>query len=224
MKVIIQCAASKRHDAGKLRTLSGEEVVFVASPELCESVPSGVRYVRPDDRCGEQTMTWREKLTRYNEEGNNPCDLAGAAELYRPKVYSLLTKTFGSENVFILSAGWGLVRASYLIPDYDITFSNQVDEKWKRRGLKDRWPDFNHLQNSHDEPIHFFGGKNYLPMFYDLMERDSVPGKKVVHHKGDVLRCSGIEYVEYVGRANTNWHYSAAQHFAAERGHTEQQT
>ena len=29
MKVIIHCAASKRHGAGKLRTSSGEEVVFV---------------------------------------------------------------------------------------------------------------------------------------------------------------------------------------------------
>lgn len=235
MKIVIQCAASKRHDAGKLRTRSGEEVVFVASPELCESVPSGVRYVRPDDRCGEQAITWREKLIRYNEEGENPCNLCGASALYTPKeqvfrnLYQELVDTFRGENVFILSAAWGLIRANFWTPDYNVTFSIQAkkDKPWVWRNARDRaclWPDFNHLQNAqiaHDEPIHFFGGKDYLPTFYALME--SVPGKKVVHHKGELERHPGFDYEKYNGpEKSRTWHYRAAKNFAAEHGQAEQ--
>ena len=34
MKVVIQCAGQKRKEAGKLRSPSGEEIPFVASPTL----------------------------------------------------------------------------------------------------------------------------------------------------------------------------------------------
>ena len=34
-----------------------------------------------------------------------------------------LVEIFGIDNVYILSAGWGLIRASFLTPNYDITFS-----------------------------------------------------------------------------------------------------
>jgi hypothetical protein len=85
MKVVIQCAASKHPGATRLRTRSGDEVVFVATPELCDSIPSGVCYVRPDDTCEEKAMTWRNALKRYNEEGRNPYKLYRAADLYTPK-------------------------------------------------------------------------------------------------------------------------------------------
>lgn len=226
MKVIIQCAASKQPDAGKLRTQSGGKVVFVATLPTSESDhPSGARYVRPDDPCGKLDMTWRERLTRYNEEGGNPCDLKCAAELYRPKVYKLLTNIFRPENVFILSAGWGLIRANFWTPDYNITFSKQSKKKkltlkfWRDFKATTDWPDFNHLkgaQSAQDEPIHFFGGKDYLPLFYKLVT--SVPAKMFVHHKGEIVHHKGkekFEYVEYVGKRKTNWHYSAAEQFAA---------
>jgi hypothetical protein len=235
MKVIIQCAASKRPGAGKLRTRSGEEVVFVATtPKPCDSVPSGVLCVRPDDPCGEKTVTWRDALRRYNEEGGNPCNLYRAADLYTPKeqvfrnLYRELVVAFRWENVFVLSAGWGLIRADFWTPDYNITFSTQgkKNKPWAWRNAKDRacpWPDFNHLQNARivqDEPIHFFGGKDYLPTFYALVE--SVPGKKVVHHKGDVERRSCFDYEKYDGpEKNRTWYYRAAKDFAAEHSQAE---
>ncbi|MGH8058075.1 MAG: DUF6884 domain-containing protein, partial [Candidatus Entotheonellia bacterium] len=191
-------------------------------------VPSGVCYVRPDDPCGEKTMTWRDLLRHYNEERENPWNLFRAADLYTPtervfrKLYRELADTFGWESVFILSAGWGLIRADFWTPNYNITFSKQSKKKkpWAWRNAKDcvpLWQDFNHLQNvqiAQDEPIHFFAGKDYLPMFYALVE--SVPGKKVVHHKGDVERRSCFDYKEYRGpEKNRTWHYRAAKDFAA---------
>ena len=227
MKVIIQCAASKNRDAGKLRTPAGREVVFVATP-LCPPVPSGVCCVRPDDPYGEQTMTWRDFLKRYNEERQNPWNLFRAADLYTPKehvfrtLYRELADTFGWKSVFILSAGWGLIRADFWTPNYNITFSKQSIKKkpWAWRNADDSvriWQDFNHLQNvqiAQDEQIHFFGGKDYLPMFYALVQ--SVSGKKVVHHKGDVERHSCFDYEEYRGsEKNRTWYYRAAKDFAA---------
>jgi hypothetical protein len=38
-----------------------------------------------------------------------------------------LVEKFGIEKVFILSAGWGLIRADFLTPNYDITFSGSAE-------------------------------------------------------------------------------------------------
>jgi hypothetical protein len=230
MKVLIQCAASKNDRAGKLKTASGEQVLFVANPKPCASVLPGVRYARPDDSCGEDGTTWRDVLKRYNEQQDNPCRLLKAADLYAPNehefrsLYRELADAFGWDNVFILSAGWGLIRAAYWTPDYNITFSTQAKKAkpcaW--RNTKDKrytWRDFNHLQDaqiSQDEPTHFFGGKDYRPMFYALVA--TLPGKKIVHYKGDVERRDGFEYAEYKGpEKNRTWHYRAAKEFLARR-------
>jgi hypothetical protein len=228
MKVVIQCAASKHDYAGKLRTSSGEEVLFVADAQLCLSGPVGMRYAMPDDPCGEKAATWRDVLKRYNEQPENPCKLLRAADLYAPKeqvfrkLYRELADALGWDNVFILSAGWGLIRAGFWTPDYNITFSAQgrKNKPWVWRNPKDGlrpWLDFNHLQDAQialDEPIHFFGGKDYLPRFYALMK--NVPGKKIVHYKGTAVRCSGYYYEEYIGpEKNRTWHYRAAKDLMA---------
>ena len=110
MKVIIQCASRKHGDAGKLRTPSGEAVAFVAHPELIEALPLCVRYYSPDDTVEPGAGTWRDTLNAYNEEGQNPCRLRRAVDLYKPKVYRDLVEAFGWANVFILSAGWDLIQ------------------------------------------------------------------------------------------------------------------
>ena len=164
MKVVIQCAASKYNCAGKLRSSSGEEVLFVADPERCVSVPAGMRYARPDDLCGEKAATWRDLLKHYNEQPDNPCKLFRAADLYAPKehefrnLYRELVGVFGWDHVFILSAGWGLIRASFWTPDYNITFSAQgkKDKPWVWRNPKDRlrsWLDFNRVHRRHQHEL-----------------------------------------------------------------------
>ena len=54
----------------------------------------------------------------------------------RPSVYRELVHALGAENVFILSAGWGLLSADFLTPNYDITFSATA-ERYKRRRVRD---------------------------------------------------------------------------------------
>jgi hypothetical protein len=232
MKVVMQCAASKDAKAGRLRTKPSDEVVFVADPAdpaLCTSIP-GARHATPDDLCSEDGLTWRNALERYNEQSENPCKLLRAAELYTPKendfrkLYRDLANAFGWDNFFILSAGWGLIRANFWTPDYNVTFSTQAKKKkpWAWRNTKDKrhtWADFNHLQDANiegEEPIHFFGGKDYLPMFYALVK--TCPGRKIVHYKGDIEQRAGFDYNEYKGpEKNRTWHYRAAKDFLDER-------
>ena len=229
MKVVIQCAGSKHSYAGRLETPSGEKVEFVATPELCKSVPPGVRYFKTDDLYGVKAMTWRDELTRYNEETENPYKLLRAADLCTPNVYRKLTDAFGWESVFILSAGWGLIRANYLTPYYDITFSKTAkrENQWKWRdgeNIARSTSDFNHLKRasiSPSEEIHFFVGLDYLDLCYALVQ--DLLATKVIHFKSrklkaDSKRRAGFVYVEYVGPEKTNWHYSAAKDFAAEHG------
>jgi hypothetical protein len=64
-----------------------------------------------------------ELLLRYNEApGENPLGLLRAFKLYLNDIYRRLARHVGIENFLILSAGWGLIPASFLTPDYDITF------------------------------------------------------------------------------------------------------
>jgi hypothetical protein len=229
MKVVIQCAASKKDGAGTLRTASGEQVVFVANPGLCDSVPAGKRFASPDDSSGENNDTWRDALKRYNAQPDNPHGLLRAADLYTPaehefrNLYRELADAFGWDNVFVLSAGWGLIRASFRLPDYNITFSRQAGRHrpwvWRSRRDNREWLDFNHLQDaqiSQDEPIHFFGGRDYLRLFYALVT--NLRGRKIVHHRAEVEHSVGFEYAEYTGsEKNRTWHYRAAKEFLARR-------
>src|SRR5262249_16040670 len=154
-------------------------------------------------------------------------------DLYAPtehefrNLYRDLADAFGWDNVFVLSAGWGLIRASFWTPDYNITFSTQAkkDRPWVWRNTNDRhrvWLDFTHLKDaqvSQDEPIHFFAGKNYRPLYYALMT--TLPGKKIVHYKGNLERRDGFQYAEYEGpEKNRTWHYRAAKEFLAQRAST----
>jgi hypothetical protein len=95
--------------------------------------------------------------------------LLRAFELYQKAAYRRLVERFGAFKVYILSAGWGLIGASFLTPDYDITFSAQAKKKapWKfREG--DRYEDLCHLPADTVEPVVFFGGKDYAPLFCKL--------------------------------------------------------
>lgn len=120
MIAVIQCAASKRSDAGRLRTAHGVPVEFVADPQAAPADPSRT-YARPDDLSDNRT-SWRQLLVAYNQEpGSNPLGLYPAYQLYENRAYGRLVDSFGLSNVYVLSAGWGLIRADFLTPHYDIT-------------------------------------------------------------------------------------------------------
>ena len=214
MKVVIQCAGKKQNRADLLKSGDGQAIDFVAKPDLYHSV--GPRPARPDDPAGEGSF--RDVVIRYNErflrDGVNPDRLFAASDLYFPAIYRLLVDAVGSSDVFILSAGWGLVRAAYLLPHYNVTFSIlKKVPKYARREKRDgSWRDFNHLAEASigsDEPIHFFGGVDYLPLYYRLT-RD-IQACKIIHHKAKPPVQEGYQYEAYHGDRNQNWHYLAAQ-------------
>ena len=219
MIVVISCAGSKSERAGRLKTRDGTPIEFVAQPDIAPRRP-GVAYERPDgdSGCG---VTWRRWLVEYNQKhvgrANNPDGLLPAWQLYKPPIYGQLVNKYGQENIFILSAGWGLIRSDFLTPAYDITFSNQADEYKKRMYEKDKFSDYNALRQPEVEikgPIVFLGGKSYVDLFCKLTE--ALGCRKVVFYKG--YRPSvppGYEPKAYSTKTNTNWHYLCAQDLIA---------
>lgn len=222
MKAIVQCCAKKAADAGTLRTDDGRAVTFVARPEL--KTPATSEFLaRPDDQIPGVSISWRERLEAYNREfektGANPHRLLPAWRLYEPNAYGCLQSRFTSKNLYILSAGWGLVGADYLLPTYDVTFSGNVGEKkWCKRGKRDAYRDFRQLQPKDcqpQEPVYCFCTKEYLPLLYASVTQLDI--RLVVYFTSDAIsRESGVEYIEY-GRKYTNWQYECVQDWLAGR-------
>ena len=128
--VVIQCAASKNSSAGYLQLLNRRKVLFVASPSSAPNDGSHV-YAHPDDKA-DTGIPWRQVLLRYNDEyrrspDGNPLGLLPAWQLYRHPIYESLYRKYGSDHLYILSAGCGLLRADFLTPAYDITFTSSSD-------------------------------------------------------------------------------------------------
>lgn len=214
MKIIIQCCSEKNGRMWTSSEFGVQKVKFVAHPDYCEERRSFINC-RPDDHIPRDPITWRQYLITYNQSGENPDGLLKAGDLYKHPIYRMLVNKFGWENTFILSAGWGLVRSDFLLPYYDITFSSKADD-CKKRKKGDIFHDFNHLtQNSEtdqEDQIYFFGGIDYLPLFYQLTTNHR--GRKVVYHKAlKIPRQEGYEYFQYSTRRSTNWHYSCAEDF-----------
>lgn len=210
MIIVIQCAAKKCADAGFLKTRDGRMVLFVGDPTVAPRSGEFV-YARPDD-LSDSGVSWREVLLQYNRApGNNSLGLCPAAELYANSTYGRIVKRFGAENTYILSAGWGLIGASFLTPNYDITFSRKP-ERYKHRGKDDVYCDLRTLPESSDEPIFFFGGKDYVPLFCDLTK--GVRGKRTVYFNSKVVPEAPDCLLErFVTTTRTNWHYECATAF-----------
>lgn len=209
MIIVIQCAGSKKFGASTLQTKRGQPVRFVAHPELAPG--SREIFAKPDDRSDDGT-TWRDLLLEVNR-GSSPSSpgLLTAGNLYRPSAYQQLLKHVGYEKLYILSAGWGLVRSDFLLPDYDITFSGQADA-YKRRRMSDSYSDFSMLPSNSDEPILFFGGKDYLPLFRKL-SANYLGTRFVLYKSAQRPNCPECATVHFVTSRSTNWHYEAVENF-----------
>ena len=69
--------------------------------------------------------------------------------------------------------------------------------------------DLRMLSNDTDEPIVFFGGKDYLPLFCDLTK--NVKAKRTVfYNSGYAPAAQGCALVRFVTTTRTNWHYECA--------------
>jgi hypothetical protein len=209
-KVVIQCAARKRPGAGHLLSANRTPVLFVADPEAAPADPAH-EYARPDDPSG-TGLSWSQVLLKYNAETkSNPLGLYPAYQLYLHKTYQRLVERFGLEKVYVLSAGWGLIRADFLTPYYDITFS-QSAEPYKRRRRTDHYEDFRMLADEPDEDIVFFGGKGYLALFGELT--DAIRSRKTVFYRSkDAPHMTGCTLRRFKTTTCTNWHYQCAKDF-----------
>ena len=212
MKVVISCAGSKAPGAGYMKTENGRCVNFVGNPAKVVSREPGICYARPDDEARD-SETWREKLIAYNKSctDENPFGLLPAYKLYTPKcpygnVYTQLVEVFGIDNVYILSAGWGLIHACFLTPKYNITFSGSG---YKQRRKCDQYCDFNHLESDVDEKLLFFGGQGYLPLFCKLTRH--YQGRRIVYHNSKKKPNCDFKLVHYETGDKYRWVYECAK-------------
>ena len=215
LTIVIQCAGSKNPQAGHFVDGHGKPILFVARPEQAPLDPAVV-YRRPDDTAP-SGRTWREELIRYNDRRDgNPLGLLPAWRLYRNSVYGELVEAFGSHQVFILSAGWGLLAADFLTPNYDITFSNQAEPYKRRRLARDSYADLRMLPTEPVGPVVFLGGKDYVGLFQTLTA-GSV-NKRVVFYNSHVAPDTrGCICRRFETSARTNWHYKCARALIAGR-------
>jgi hypothetical protein len=214
-KIIIQCSGRKNGELWTVNRLNGIKVKFVSHPYLCEVTP-GINLFRPDDMVPDNSITWREYLSNYNMQGKNPDNLLRAGDLYDNKTYHILIDKFKWENVYILSAGFGLVRSDFYLPLYDITFSKKAKE-CNRRKKTDKFMDFNHLsadiKNNSGDSVYAFVTPDYLDSFYDLT--NCILANKYIFYKSmKIKQYPGYSYKIYKSRIQTNWHYYCAQEFA----------
>jgi len=210
MIVVIQCAASKRPTAGYMTSTNGARINFVAHPE-CAPAMRDRGYARPDDTTV-NGKSWRELLLDYNREGRRDLGLLPAYRLYTAPIYSRLVERLGTQRVYILSAGWGLIRADFLTPYYDITFSAvKPGDTYKRRTGKDYFSDFR-LPEHVDDDLMFFGGEVYRALFCALT--NSVTGTRTVFSLSDSpIAAPGCTVRHFRTRRQTNWHYQCAESF-----------
>ena len=208
--VVIQCAASKQPNAGHLQTGNGRKVMFVAQPDLAPENADYI-YACPDGRA-DTGLSWRQELLGYiREPADNPVGLLPAWQLYKNPTYGLLYRKYGPDNLYILSAGWGLIRADFWTPAYDITFTSvKKDAKHKQRYKRDKFRDFRMLPDDTAKPVVFFGGQKYVPQFCELTSR--VQGPRHVFYNSNIApKAPGCQTRKFETKTRINWHYKAAQ-------------
>lgn len=203
MKIVISCSNSKN---GNKLLYKNNEISFVSSPSK-----ESKNYFNPDDKIPNENRTWREYI---NYQDNY--ELLKSFELYKPSIYNSLYEKYGND-LYILSAGWGIVNSEFKIPKYDITFSKNA-EKRLQRNTNDNYNDFNHLEKiDPSEKIFFLGGLDYLKMFYNLTK--DLPNKKIIFYKNAKIynefpflnNDKLISLFQYQTNMRTNWHYKCAK-------------
>ena len=213
--LVFPCAAAKVAHAGRFRLPDGKPVFFVADPALAPADASAL-FRHPDDEVS-RGRTFRQALDDYNlhSRGENPWRLLPAWELYANSMYRALAEAVGIANLFILSAGWGLIRADYLTPDYDVTFSSSRNvEAFKRRRARDRWNDVNQLTDADLDRVIFAGGMDYQSKFLELTQSLGVE-RLVFYNSAGSRRTDGARFMRFETDRRTNWHYEWAESFVA---------
>ncbi|MBM4027434.1 MAG: hypothetical protein FJ280_18815 [Planctomycetes bacterium] len=217
--VVIQCAGRK-FPAPTL-SLPGASIQFVAAPQP----------MMPNSRAPWDALpapvngTWIDTVRDYNNcqmalpagvsvSGNAPLTEAGS--LYSPPVYGQLVQRFGPTHVYVLSAGWGLVRADDRIPIYDITFnSSALPMARMSPNVRSAYDSVRRTVDGEDD-IHLFLTPKYLLYWLSLFPFFGT--RRIILHwrKGQRLPLGwrGAVCWHDCGERRLNWHYVAAKQFS----------
>ena len=126
-------------------------------------------------------------------------------------VYAELVDTFSTRNVFILSAGWGLIASNFLTPDYNITFKS--NDAYELRRKNDVFMDRRMLPADRTGPIVFLGGKDYVSLFCSLTE-DAKSERIVFYYRGENSDnppdAPGCNLQPFESSNPRNWYYECA--------------
>lgn len=210
MIVVILCAARKARHAGHMQSPDGRKVLFVAKPGSAPA-RTGIKYARPDDLADDR-KSWRALLLEYNENpGDNFLGLLPAWQLYENPVYERLKRHVGVENLYILSAGWGLIRADFLTPNYDITLSSP-NESYKQRPRGAAYHDISMLPDGNEDPIMFFGSRPYVDLFCALTKQTR--GRRVLWYNSKYRPvANGCDVRRFYKTNDGIWYYECVQAF-----------
>ena len=207
MKIIISCCNKKN---GESFLHNGTAINFVSRVDGLDS--ENELYVHPDDLIPNEENTWRDLVSQ--QEIRN--DLLPAYQLYKHLIYDSLFQHYG-DDLFIYSAGWGIVRADFKLPKYNITFSNERNiPTYAIRNHNDVFNDFNQLEAiDENETIVFIGGKDYVLPFCQLTNH--LPNNKIIIYKNinvvnnnPYLNNNNYHFVRCQTNRRTNWHYECA--------------
>lgn len=193
IRVVIQCAASKRPGAGSLVDAMGNPLSVVMWPQQTFDVFPDAPGMR------------QQVMARQQDDA-----LLRAGDLYAPPIYRELVDRWGWGCVYVLSAGWGLVRADFRLPLYDITFSQHAEARC-RRTADMALADFNQLDPDDRRPVVFLGTGHYCELFLTMTDVLSVP-RIMVERTPTIYRGRHPNLVPLLWSTTTrtNWHYEAA--------------
>jgi hypothetical protein len=216
VKVVIQCAGRKI--CAPTLSQGDQALNFVATPRLGppnERAPWDALPALNSD-------TWIDCVRDYNDKKILPLGIAvskgqnltTAGSLYRRSIYQDLIRTVGSQNVYILSAGWGLIRADDKIPPYNVTFSNNALLEAKITPAKRGLHGSIRKAVDGDDEIHLFLTPKYLEYWVKCFSGQFGSRKVILHwRKSQKLpRLSGSPndiYWHCCGSQRT-WPYDAA--------------
>lgn len=213
MVITIQCQGKKSPNAQTLLNSEGKIVNFVAQPQLAPW-DNGCIPAHPDDASDSSGKSWREVVNDLNNCKNLTSSLSPAFLLYGNPAYKKLVNRFGVSKLRIFSAGWGVVRADFLLPSYNITFKNpKPNQLYIRRLGTSRFDDYLQLCEE-DGTLVFLGGKDYATRFKELTK--GLKNRKVYFYRADPKASSksflddGILHVPFLTKCSTNWQFSCA--------------
>ncbi len=200
----VVCPCCKTQRSAKKNPLNGVVSIF------------NRKVVRPFD-------SYQNENTIFDAVKDMQNDLTPAYQLYQGKQGKSSPYRMCYENnkgkMFCLSPAWGIVRADFCLPEYNVKFGetettltndgDYVNQDWQK-GMKNA---FNHLKDVTDKtiPIVAFGNENYIKRLIFLKKSGVIENSIVVFTRNaniiEMCDKKKIDFVEAHTTRATNWYY-----------------